>query len=327
MAKVEYEEFLRLLGMVDPTQAAHLPPSKETSIASGIAKLMHGVREIFKKEPSTGQKLLAELANDRTLSSDRRKRQLLKSYVSMYQGTDSRYLNFYGPPGTITTVPYYQVLQVQEPGITGDKRPDVSGKVVFVGLSEHLRPEQKDGFYTVFSQPSGVDLSGVEIAATAFANLLEDRHIQPPQVTVYLAMILLWGVILGTLCRLLPTTIAVVSVIGLGTLYLAAAQHQFNTADTWYPVVLPLFVQLPLALFGGVLWKYFDTNNEREHIRKLFGYYLPNKVVDQLLTNVTDVKTSNQLVYGTCLCTDAEQYTALAENMDPKVLGSFINEY
>jgi len=271
--------------------------------------------------------MLAELQNGRTLSPDLRKRQLLQSLIRMYQGADSRYLNFYGPPGTITTVPYYQVLHLQEPAFTDHKRPDFNGKAVFVGLSERLRPEQKDGFYTVFSQPSGVDISGVEIAATAFANLLEDRHIQPLHWPGYLATIVLWGVVLGTLCRLLPTTIAVVGAVGLGALYLVAAHHQFNTTGVWYPLILPLFVQLPFAVFGAVLWKYFETNTERRNIKKLFGYYLPNNVVDQLLKNVTNVKTSNQLVYGTCLCTDAEQYTALAENMDPKELGSFINRY
>ncbi len=34
-------------------------------------------------------------------------------------------------------------------------------------------------FFTVFSESSGLDLSGVEIAATGFANLLEDFHVEP----------------------------------------------------------------------------------------------------------------------------------------------------
>ena len=56
---------------------------------------------------------------------------------------------------------------------------DLEGKVVFVGHSEQLRPGQKDGFYTVYTRHNGLDLSGVEIAATAFANLLEDMPVLP----------------------------------------------------------------------------------------------------------------------------------------------------
>ncbi len=40
-----------------------------------------------------------------------------------------------------------------------------------------------------------------------------------------------------------------------------------------------------------------------------------------------DIKTSSQIVYGTCLSTDAEQYTTFSEIMDPKELSSFMNQY
>jgi len=245
----------------------------------------------------------------------------------MYQSADSRYLNFYGPPGTITTVPYYQVLRSQEKTAATRKLLDLNGKAVFVGLSERLRPEQKDGFYTAFSQLSGLDISGVEIAATAFANLLEDMPVRPPGFGAHLATIFLWGLVLGIFCRLFPTVIAAGSVIGMSVLYLIAAQYQFKNTGSWYPLVLPLFFQAPIAFFGTVLWKYCDTNKERQNIRKTFGYFLPDKVVDQLAKNMADIKTSSQIVYGTCLCTDAEQYTTLSETMDPKELSSFMNKY
>ena len=45
--------------------------------------------------------------------------------------------------------------------------------MVFVGFSEKFhQAEQTDSFDTVFSQADGLKLSGVEIAATMFANLL-----------------------------------------------------------------------------------------------------------------------------------------------------------
>jgi len=45
--------------------------------------------------------------------------------------------------------------------------------MAFVGFSEKFhQAEQTDSFDTVFSQADGLKLSGVEIAATMFANLL-----------------------------------------------------------------------------------------------------------------------------------------------------------
>ena len=323
-----YDEFIRLLEKVSPSQTEKLPQDKDTIIRNkGVEKLILHLRDIFKKEPLIAEKMLVELQNSGTVSLDVKKNQTLKSLIRMYQSPNSHYLNFYGPPGTITTVPYYQILQSQEKSAFNQNQVDLNGKAVIVGLSERLRPEQKDGFYTTFSQSSGLDISGVEIAATAFANLLEDMPARPLGLGAHFATILIWGAVLGIFCRLFPIVIAAVGVMGMSALFLIAALYQFKSTGSWYPLVIPLFFQAPLAFFGTVLWKYFDTHKERQSVRKAFGYFLPDKVVDELAKNMADIKTSSQTVYGACLCTDAEQYTTLSETMHPEELSRFMNKY
>ena len=322
-----YSELLQLLKQISPSQAAMLPPHRDVIMTSSIEGIVRRLRDLLSNEPLTAQRLLGALQNAGVSSRDVRTRRLLTSLIRMYQGPESHYLNFYGPPRTITTVPYYQILQLQEGSLTANHRVDINGKAVLVGRSEHLRPEQKDGFYTVFSQPSGFDLSGVEIAATAFANLLEDMPIRPLHFHSYLAVIFLWGALLGIVCHLLPTTIAILGAMLMSVVYFASAYHQFTTIGSWYPLIIPLLFQLPFACFGAVLWKYFDTNKERQNIRKLFGYYIPDKVIDRLLVNNLDLKSGSQLVYGVCLYTDGAQSTSLAEQMDPRELSSFMNRY
>jgi len=323
-----YDEFIRLLGRVSPSQADRLPHDKDFIIKSkGVEDLIRVLGNIFKKNPLIAEKMLNELKNSSSLSVDIKSRQVLKSLIKMYQGDISRYLNFYGPPCTVKTVSYHQLLQPWDNSSVIQEQLDLNGKAVFVGLSRRLWPEQKDGFHTVFSQTSGLDISGVEIAASAFANLLEDMSVQPLDFRAHLAFILVWGVVLGIVCLFFPAAIAAFSVIGLSLLYLAAAHYQFKHTGSWYPLVIPLFFQAPLAYFGTVLWKYFEVNKERQNIRKAFGYYLPDKVVDQLAKNMAHIKSSSHMVYGTCLFTDAERYTALSENMEPKELSSFMNKY
>ena len=72
-----------------------------------------------------------------------------------------------------------------------------------MGASELGSAEQEDGFSTVFGREDGVDLSGVEIAATAFANLLTDGTIQR-RLGLHLSTLLLFGGLVGTLAYLLP---------------------------------------------------------------------------------------------------------------------------
>ena len=323
-----YEEFIHLLEKVSPGRAAGLPHGWEMVItARSLENVIHDIRSIFEDEPLVGERMLEELQTWRTLSGDSRRIKMLTSLIKMYQRANSSYLDFCGPPGTVTTVPYYQALHPGKETGPGSERSLFEGRAVFVGISERSLSEQKDGFYTVFSEPSGLDLSGVEIAATAFANLLEDRPVQILPFWRHLALILLWGVAIGMVSHLLPTLAAAVGVIGLSALYLAAAAHQFKAFAGWYPVILPLTIQSPLAFFAAIVWKSIEANKERQNIRKALQNYLPDRVIDQLARKVGDPKTGRQLVYGICLYTDAEQYTALSETMDPEELGSFMNRY
>ena len=60
--------------------------------------------------------------------------------------------------------------------------------VVFVGYGETEELEQIEHFATVFSSEDRGDLSGVEIAATAFANLRDDRTLRELPFVSWLAL-------------------------------------------------------------------------------------------------------------------------------------------
>jgi adenylate cyclase len=317
-----YGQFVRMLEKASPGHAGVLPPHADPALtAKGVKEVMKDIRAIFESEPSTAERMFAELG---ALSVDAEERRLLSALIEMYAGGNSRYINYFGPPGTVTTVPYYRALGEGEDGGPG---VDLSGKAVFVGLSEVLLAERKDSFYTVFSQANGTFISGVEIAATAFSNLLVDTPVRPLSTRNHLLFVLLWGIVMGVLCRAGPVWLGAAAAVGLSVLYLLGALHQFTANHVWYPLVVPLFLQAPLAFFGAVLWNYIDTNKERKNIKKAFEHYLPKDVVAQLAKDLVHIRTGNRVVYGICLFTDAEQYTSFSETMDPAELGRFMNRY
>ena len=320
-----YDDFLRLMKKSSTSAITDLPKDQETLIAGKkVDAVVRNLRDIFQRNPLLSDKMLKELA---ATSIDEKSKSVVTSLIRMYQSPNSHYLNFYGPPGTIRTIPYFELVQTREPTGDGEMDLDFKGKAIFVGLSELLRPEQKDGFYTTFSQPSGVDISGVEIAATAFANLLEDMNVRPLSLVALLVVILFWGMLLGSVCLVFSAIYSALAVIALSALYLMFAWYQFNQAAIWYPLASPLFIQAPVAFLAAILWKYFETHKERQNIKEAFGYYLPEKVVDQLAKDVAHIQSGAKIVYGTCLCTDAEQYTTLSETMDPEELRVFLNKY
>ncbi len=175
-----YDDFIRLLKAVSPELVRRLPASGKAVVTEKkVKEIILQLRNYFEQNPAAGKSLLEKIRLSKTPAIDAKKNQILASLIRMYQSPKNPYLNYYGPAGTIRTIPYHRIIEDRK-NASGDAIPgDLKGKVVFIGLSEQLRPEVKDGFYTVFSQPDGLDISGVEIAASAFANLLEDLPVKP----------------------------------------------------------------------------------------------------------------------------------------------------
>ena len=322
-----YDEFTRLLAKAAPQQAAKLPADALTAIAAkGAASLVRDIRKIFESDPLLAGKMVAGLDGSGLAARESENYHLLKSLVHMYAGADRRYLNYYGQPRTIPTIPFYRVLQPRE-ALSGAEQIDFKDKAVFVGLSEILLTERRDSFYTVFSQANGVFISGVEIAATAFSNLLEDRPVTPIASHFYLLLILCSGILVGVVCRMAAALTALLALTGLSVLYLFVAEYQFKASGIWYPVTVPLLLQAPLGFFGAMLWNYFETDKERQNIRKALAYYIPDDMVHQLAKNIVDMKRGGQIEYGVCLFTDAAGYTNLSETMEPQELGDFMHRY
>lgn len=318
-----YDDFARVLRGVRPSVADRVPESKSAVFAGGhVEQLVRTLREIFQRDPSIAEEMADELR--RLPGHSETARRKLMSLVSMYRGGESRYLNLYGPPGTITTLPYSEALR-------RDEEPDglsvARGKAVFVGASDQTRTEQKDGFYTVFSQPNGLDISGVEIAATAFGNLVEDMPVRPLAISVQMASVFISGAVLGMMCGLSSTPVSAAGLVLVSTLYLLGVRQRFGVSGAWYPVVHPLLVQVPLAFVGAILWRYAETDRERKRIRAAFGYYLPGDAVDRIVAGLETAGASARVVYGTCLATDVERYTALAERTNPQQLARLMNAY
>lgn len=272
-------------------------------------------------------RFLEEVARRRGKSLSENAYRKLSALAVMYQAPSMPYLNFYGPPQTIKTIPYHRIFPMAPPGSDNLTDYDFADKAVFIGHSTKHQDQQKEGFFTVFSDSSGLDLSGVEIAATGFANLLDNsavRLVPPRRMTLIL---IIWGMVLGFICLLLPTGLSAIAVIGFSLCLLFAAQLCFTRNYIWSPLAIPLFIQAPCAFLTALVIKYMGVKQERENIRKALEYYLPNQLVKDLVKNIAALKSSHQLVYGICLWTDAEQYTSLSEKLDPSELARYMNRY
>lgn len=301
----------------EPESANRLPenfaPGSETSRA------MRTIR----------QSVLADMALlgalQRAASAQKESNRTARSLVNLYSGSNRRYLNFYGPPRTVTTLSYHEALELKN--VTKPNPINLRGKAVFVGLSENRLAETHDSFHTPFSRSDGVFISGVEIAATAFLNLLTDTSIRPAAPGAQALILLLWGILVVGAGRMMAPMRASFVIIGGSVCYLIAAAYEFRANTTWYPIFIPLFLQAPLGYVGTLLWDYREVNKERHKVREALGYYVPEEVVDRLARDRVDIRREGQTIYGACLFSDVAGYTTVTEKMSPRDVSAYMHQY
>jgi len=336
-----FEDILAMLQEMLPTEVATLPQRQnDIQGPDGIQNLVKALRTIFIRHPTLGAALLGKLQiqySDQSMENTR----LLASLIRAYSEENSRFIDFYGPPRTIFTIPYFCVLihcSSQRLGSTSTL--DFSGKVVFVGLSETVQSEQQDRFPTVFTSDDGLDLSGVELTAMAFANLLEGRHVTPLPLYLHLLVLLLWGILVGTAffgvsitplrhrSGLLMAAFAGLG-LGIGMVYFGVVVWLFTAQALWFPLVVPLLVQLPVGLFAALFGTYRAVNRQRLITEKALANYVPVPVVKPLARRIAEIRSQGQVVHGLCLYTDAEGYTKVSEALeeDPDKLQVLMNRY
>ena len=203
----------------------------------------------------------------------------------------------------------------------------IRGKTVFIGAARDSWFGQKDGFYTVFSRPDGLDISGVELGATIFSNLLEDCRIVPLSLFTSIFLFVCCSCGLSLICFGLSPKISLLTLVLYGAAYLYISFTLFINSFIWTPVVMPA-VLVPLILFLiSVIYKHTLAFKEKNRVRKALGLYLPANVVDELSRDLSYIKTGDRVLYATCLMTDAQNYTTLSERLEPEQLSELMKSY
>lgn len=176
-----------------------------------------------------------------------------------------RWLNHYGPAGTLPTVSYYRALA------TNLLAPDFfAGKTVFVGKSGLITADGQilDRYPTPFSRWHASQTPGVELQATAFLNLVRGEWLEElPPVAEFL-LVILFGTLLGWgLQKLPPWKAAAAALLGaalVAGLFIALARGTHR----WFPWLTVSAVQIPCALVGAVLLHTLRLTREKEALEK-----------------------------------------------------------
>jgi len=164
-----------------------------------------------------------------------------------------RWLQYYGPPFSL---PHRSFSQVLKPGDVSDA--EFRDKIVFVGARPiaGLFKERRDEFRSPFNLWREKDLfmPGVEVHATEMLNLIRDDWLRLPSERALEAGIALVGFLLGAgLLWLRPIPATLVAAAGVGVT-VGAVTILFRQSNVWFPWLVIVAVQTPVALGGSVLF-------------------------------------------------------------------------
>lgn len=238
---------------------------------------------------------------------------------------DSRHLDYYGPPHTLRMESYSDVYH--------GRITDLTNKVVFVGKANRLFAAGKtDFFQTPFTDSQSGKMAGVEIMATQFANLIENRFVTAP--LPHWVPAFAFGLLIGLTLTYWSGIYGLLASIAIGGAYAGLVFFGFSRYGIWLPLAGPLLLQLPLSWLLALAWSRRDLLHERTRIlgfvRQVFpqwlhllpsspGHWDPERNAEQL--------TSERYVRALCLATDIEGYTALTTRHSAREMWHLLKSY
>lgn len=223
-------------------------------------------------------------------------------------------VRYYGPEQTVPTISASDVLAGRVDATL------LKGKIVLVGTGAK-------GIGDVRVTPFGSVFPGVEIRASIIQNLLDDSFLRRPDWLglIETVALLATGLLLALLLPKMGVRNGALLCAALIGAYLTLAVHLFGQ-KIWLTVVYPSIL-VALLFVSTTLAQYFRTELEKRQIKSAFQYYVPAKVVDEIVRDVSKLRLGGDKRELTVLFSDIRGFTSMAETMRPEDLVTLLNSY
>ena len=295
---------------------------KEDWTGKNVTAVMQKLHAALRARPDAADRLRVRLQSADWSDADTRR---LLALIDLYSGGDSRYLNFRGPAGSIRTISYAALLS--GPSETADTAiGDLSGKVVFVGVSElhsatqadcttalfepegscHRRRDRGNGTRRSCRRVGAVPSNGSCGGRNRFGGACDRRCSQ------------LWPHARAPRGRRIVT--AAVLVVGWSA---------FLTEYWMLPVANPLLFQIPVGVLTAAWCFRAEERRRQERMAGAARQYLPEEVVQSLASGPLrgSPRLAGEVRHSVCLASDIEGFTTLSERLPPQAVQSLLNQY
>ena len=238
----------------------------------------------------------------------------------------SFWINYYEPQEDLPAVSFYKAIATNDPDVPPGY---FSNKVVFVGqkVLTYFTGQRKDEYSTPFSYLGNTWCSGVTIHALACMNLLRGDYLRRSPYLTERMVIILFGILFGAgfvLARpMMATIVAILSCFPI----VSADYFLFDRYYYWFPWLIVVAAQIPVALAWGVAFNSVQLYVEKVLVEQSLSFYLSKKLVKKFAKDpkLREPGAENKLL--TILFSDIAGFTTISEGMHPDELARMMQEY
>lgn len=310
------------------TKVYPIPALKDGAYASGIvhhpfdrdSSIRHS--QLVKIESETGEKYLSLSMESLGLYKGLRRNNLeiIKEENKVKWGdinsTNQIIINYAGPAGTFTTVPFYQVYYGKN-----IKKNMFKDKIVLVGSTADIL---HDVFSTPFSE-SGYTMPGVEIHANVINTLYNNSMMKRIGRFSSLALLFAIGLFTSFMIFRIKTLRGLIVVFAEVIAFIFLSRYLFDAHNYIIDLVNPLFTMV-LCYSSISVYKVAVEEKENRKIKNIFSRYVSKTLVDEILKK-QEIKLGGEVKEVSVLFSDIRGFTAMSEKMQPEEVLGVLNEY
>jgi adenylate cyclase len=216
------------------------------------------------------------------------------------------------------TFPYFSATDVLNKKIPHDA---LAGKIVFIGTSATGLGDLKA---TAVQNP----YPGVEVHATVAEGILKKNFPFRPAWAfgAEVFVIVFLGTILILVCPYLGPRVLSLLIFVIPITLMLLNNYMREKTGFLSPAFIPMAMAVGIALLNLIYGYLFETRR-REHIKEMFGQYVPEKHIDEMLKSKNNYSLYGESREMTVLFADIRNFTAISEPMTAAQLKEYLNAY
>lgn len=230
-------------------------------------------------------------------------------------GGDKPWIDYRGPPGTVRSYSFADVLDDRVPASA------FRDKIVVVGAAA---PSLQDVHATAVSGDHL--MPGPEVQANAIWTVANDFPLKTSPGSLDLVLIFALAFVAPAATLGLRPPAAILSILGIAGIYASATQLAFD-GGMILPLTYPL-TGLALAAMGSLAVSYLIAAFERQRTHDSFARFVPEAVVAELMQRGDgDPRLGGVRREATVLFSDLRGFTTYSETLEPDLVIDVLNRY